>query len=486
VNWIVDQRGILKAEQEAKDGDDSNIWKRVDFPIGEYRYTVYGGGQPSNECEAYFFRMLRVEVLDAMRDAESQLMPGGDQRLLYRVLSQGSDTRYSDLKNHLLALEQAVSENKALSSLKNDVATLLKRVSLVTTAENNSIDFQFSPPDAAELLKKIGMVYGANPISVTRNGLGRNNLLYVALVLSQLARVADAKAKNEEYVCFRFVGIEEPEAHLHPHLQDHLASNIEAVRNDHSENLQLLLTSHSTHIAAKLNLENTAVLFLDDDTGMHAYHYVLTGIDPEKKKDAARFLSLYLDATKARMFFARRLILVEGIAEQTVVPVLFQKSTNKTLESIGCTVLNVNGVAFRHFLTVVRNGFFKKCVVLTDCDAGTAVEYRAADLKTDFDDGKLIQVQISSESTFEKDIVAANRTGDGKEILLDALTATKPKCGPTFRRYTGKNGINVELFFAEIGSYKAEFAFNLAATLREAKSTLKLPQYLVDAFAFIE
>ena len=500
VAWIIDeQRKMLEKYRENNDvggkvadtnGDDDEsiapVWKRVDFPIGEYRYTIYGGGLPSNECDAYLLQMLRVEILDALRDAESELSPGGAQRLLYRVLSQGSDTRYSDLKDHLLVLEDAVRTNKALSGIKEGVAALLERVSLVRGDEDNSIDFQFSAPDAAELLKKIGMIYGANPITVARNGLGRNNLLYVALVLSQLAKAADPKARHEEFVCFRFVGIEEPEAHLHPHLQDHLAKNIEAIRDEHADRLQLVLTSHSTHIAAKLNLANTAVIFQDDHSEKLACHYVLENIDAVKEKDAVRFLSLYLDATKSRMFFARRLILVEGIAEHTVVPALFENSEGKTLESVGCTVLNVNGVAFRHFLTIVRNGFFKKCVVLTDRDTGTKAEDRADKLKAEFEDGKLIKVQITGESTFEKDLISANRSAPGKEILLDSLTTTKPQNGPKFRKTTGKSDIDVEAFFDEIASYKAEFAFNLVATLREAKTKLHLPKYIDDAFSFIK
>jgi putative ATP-dependent endonuclease of the OLD family len=90
-------------------------------------------------------------------------------------------------------------------------------------------------------------------------------------VLSQLAKATDLPSANKEFVCFRFVGIEEPEAHLHPHLQDHLANNIEEVRREYSDSLQLLLTSHSTHIAAKLPLENTAVLFRDDHGEDHVY-----------------------------------------------------------------------------------------------------------------------------------------------------------------------------------------------------------------------
>ncbi len=487
VKWIKEQRETLGKHHEKKGGNVSgnDLWRHVDFPIGEYRYTLYGGGQPSNECEAYFFRMLRVEILDALRDAEKELVPGGEQRLLYRVLSQGSDTQYADLKNHLLALEKAVRDNEVLSSIKKDVADLLERVSLVTATEDNSIDFQFSTPDATELLKKIGMIYGSNPITVARNGLGRNNLLYVALVLSQLAKMSDVKEKHKEYICFRFVGIEEPEAHLHPHLQDHLASNIENVRRDHTDLLQLLLTSHSTHIAAKLNLEDTVVLFRDDKNERLACHYVLEGIDRDKDRDAVRFLSLYLDATKSRMFFARRLILVEGITEQTVVPVLYKQSTGKTLESIGCTVLNVQGVAFRHFLTVVRNGFFRKCVVLTDQDTLTKAPNRADDLKKDFQDDNLIRIQITKESTFEKDLIAANRSGDGKEALLDALTATKPKNGPKLRKQTGTADIEIQTFYNEISSYKAEFAFNLVAILRNTKRKLSVPKYIAEAFKFV-
>ncbi len=340
--WVTEQRSALKdlgkqskSSQTTGDGEeqggeepttnDARLLRHIELPIGEYRHTIYGGGRSSNECEAYLLRMLRVEILDALRDAERELIAGGDQRLLYRVLRQSSDSRYTDLKESLQGVESVVRDNPSLKTIKEEVEALLKQVSLISEGEDHSIGLQFTTPEAAEILKKIGMTYGANPITVARNGLGRNNLLYVALVLSQLAKAPDATPGNDDYVCFRLVGIEEPEAHLHPHQQDHLARNIESVREAHSDTLPLILTSHSTHVAAKLALENTAVLFRSDTDGTIASHYILDGIDPEKDKDAIRFLTLYLDAVKSRMFFARRLILVEGIAEQTVIPVLFQQ-----------------------------------------------------------------------------------------------------------------------------------------------------------------
>ena len=502
--WIKEQREAIarRKRQDEETNPDSGTGSEkldysryIDFPIGEYRHTLYGGGRPSNECEVWLLRMLRADILDALRDAERELVAGGEQRLLFRVLRQRSDSRYTDVKRLIDNLKHAIDIDPSLTAIKTEVQDLLTLVSLDTPGEDHSIGLQFAAPETAEILKKIGMTYGANPITVARNGLGRNNLLYVALVLSQLAKAPDISAGDDSFVCFRLVGIEEPEVHLHPHLQDHLARNIEDIREKHSDSLQLILTSHSTHVATKLSLQNTAVLFRRDSDGAIAAHYVLDGIDPANDEDAVRFLSLYLDATKSRMFFARRLILVEGIAEQIVIPMLFEQETGMTLERIGCTVINVNGVAFRHFLTIVKNGFFKKCAVLTDSDSGTKAENRAASLRADFKDIPHIDIQVTTESTFEKDLVSSNRSGDGKELLFNALSMTKPKNGPKLKTETGANDIDVEAFFAEIENYKAEFAFNLISAIEDERKAaekdnrlpnkLGVPNYILQAFDFI-
>jgi predicted ATP-dependent endonuclease of OLD family len=458
----------------------------VDFPIGEYRYAIFGGGEPSNECEAMHLGMIRAEILDALRDAHWQLTAGGGQRLLFRVLRQGADSKYTDLKAQLKKLDKCVREDASLVKLKDAVVLLLNRVSLQSSQNDNIINFQFSSPEATELLKKIGMIYGVDPVSVARNGLGRNNLLYLSLVLSQLAKTDTPT--NDAYVCFRFVGVEEPEAHLHPHLQDHLARNIESLRQENDKSIQLVLTSHSTHIAAKLNLKNAVVIFQDSPSGRPNSHYVLEGLDESKDQESIRFLSLYLDATKSRMFFARRLILVEGISEHVIVPRLFEIHTlgKRTLERVGATVLNVNGVAFSHFLKIIRNGLFRRCVVLTDRDTNKATQPRAATLKTDYDIPDLIRVELTKYATFEKDLIASNSSGAGKEILLRALQKTKPVSGKNLAEARSRTDLDVDEFFGEIEDYKAEFAFNLAPLLEKPDCGLTIPEYIVSAFQFLE
>jgi len=479
VGWIEKQREIIKQKKEA--GDAGPFF--IDFPISDYRYSIFGRNDPSNECNMYFLKMLKMEFLGALRDAQKELIASGEYRLLYRILIQKDKEKYDDIKAVLKHLDDVVNKNPNLKSIKDDVENLLDKVSLQSGESDNAIDFIFSSPEANELLKKISMIYGTNPISVERNGLGRNNLLYISLILSHLS----AQEAGGGDTFFRLIAIEEPEAHLHPHLQDHLAENIESIQKSSGKAMQLLLTTHSTNIAAKMSL-NSSVIIFNDQNGTPASHYILSGIDEEKEKNTIHYLSKYIDATKSRMFFARKLILVEGIAEQLLIPLFFKDDSDGTLEKVGCNIINVSGVAFSHFLKIIRSGFFIKGLVLTDRDTGKKTEERATDLKKDYEQEGLIRIEISEDSTFEKDVITANKNGKGKEILLNALKDTKPQRGAEYEKEIGESDIETEAFFSEIEKYKSEFAFNLASQLKEKSNRegFKVPTYIQNGFDFLK
>lgn len=484
LNWIEEQRNLVKQLHKLKNDDDTCFRQRkianVNFPIKDYSYSIHGGHDDTKQVEWYFLKMLRMEYLDALRDAKKELVASGDSRLLHKILINRDENRFQELKDGLNSLHAIIQKNDELSLIKDEIGRYLDTVSLQDNFVDNSVDFQFSSIETIELLKKLSLIYGNEPVNVERNGMGRNNLLFISLILSHLS----SKSSVIDNVYYRLICVEEPEAHLHPHLQKHLGNSLQ--QNVNKEN-QIIITSHSTHIASKLDLNNTVVFYKDTD-GNIKNHYILSNFGTTAKdKKTIRYLMKYLDATNSNLFFSRRVILVEGISEQLLIPVFFEMKYGTTLDKVRCNIVNVNGVAFRNFLEIAKNGYFVKFVVLTDSDKGTEAEDRADTLQNDYSTFDNITIKSTDEITFEIEILKNNSTGFGGMILLQALILTRPRAGKEYIERLGKPELNIDEFFKLIKEYKSEFAFNLVELLQKRQITkFNIPDYIVQAFEFLK
>jgi putative ATP-dependent endonuclease of OLD family len=493
---IKEQRTFLESykkqcgEDEYSKISEENILGLINFPINKYYYNIYGGHSASGSANPYFLNQLKFELLDALRDACAELVASHHSKLLFRILNARDDSAYQDLKGQLIGLQDAIRHNATLAEIKSGISEQLEKISLATDNTTNLVDLLFSMPDVADLLKKISLIYGTNPIKIERNGTGRNNLLFISLVLSYIEDVTHSGS-----VYFRVVGLEEPESHLHPNLQDHLAHNIEQLisipdpsdtkKKVKRKDVQLLITSHSTHITTKVDFENTVVLFEDESDKKIIAHYVLSGFSEDARgKKQVRYLNKYLDAVNTNIFYSRKVILVEGICERLLIPVFFRILTGKTTEKLSCCVVNVNGLAFANFLEIMHNGFFLKCLVLTDSDSSTQTDQRPIDLKNKYE-GELIKVEISKLSTFEKDLIEVNKTGKGKLTLLKVLKSVRPQVGKTFETKTGSADIDIEAYFLLIEKYKSEFAYALMLELDLEQSDLDIPSYITSGINFL-
>lgn len=456
----------------------------INFPISKYYYSIFGGNQRDSQANAYHLNQLKFELLDALRDAKTELVASHNSRLLFRVLNSKDEAEYQDLKTHLVGLQEAIDTNAALQSLKQNISIQLDKISLITEGENNLVDFIFSLPNVEDLLKKISLIYGSDSIKIERNGTGRNNLLFISLILSY---IEDSTRPQSSF--FRVIGLEEPEAHLHPNLQDHLAANVEKLINDNGtgayrKDIQFLLTSHSTHVTTKITFEKTVVLYRNADS--ISAHYVLDGFPSNAQGQRnLKYLNKYLDAVNTNLFYSRRVVLVEGISEKLLIPAFFQIYKNEPLERFSCCVINVNGLAFRNFLEIIRNGYFIKSLVLTDRDTGTAVENRGEALLTEYGAVDQIKIGITASSTFEKDIVASNRTGLGRLILLKALIETRPNAGRQHETELAGADLDPETFFTLIEGYKSDFAYSLMIELNNDSNGFVIPGYITAGFDFV-
>lgn len=90
-----------------------------------------------------------------------------------------------------------------------------------------------------------------------------------------------------------------------------------------------------------------------------------------------RFLHRFLDATKANLFFAKGLILVEGDAENILLPCI-ANLINRDLHKYGVSIVNVGSTAYKRYVKIFKrktgNQFGMKIAIISDLDV-RSMEY---------------------------------------------------------------------------------------------------------------
>lgn len=191
-----------------------------------------------------------------------------------------------------------------------------------------------------QLLEKLELVLAGatDAASIHSRGLGSNNLLFMACELLLLATESDG---------FPLLLIEEPEAHLHPQRQVRLMSFLQAQaaqRRSDGQQIQIIVTTHSPNLTSELKLENLALI-----EGARAFP--LGEGHTQLSKNDYRFLERFLDVTKANLFFARAVLIVEGDAENILVPAL-ARLLGRDFRRYGVSVVNVGGVGLGRYARI--------------------------------------------------------------------------------------------------------------------------------------
>jgi putative ATP-dependent endonuclease of the OLD family len=337
----------------------------------DYEFAIYGGGRPECRIGYELRKKLPLNLLPALRDAvgdlanwrKSPLRP-----LLDKVAGEMD-------RDRLRELAQGVSDATAAIAGADEVRAvgdLISRRLLEMVGSLHALEMSlgFSPSDGERLIRTLRLFIDGGQRTVADASLGSANLLYLALKALLLdQQVAEGERSHT------FLAIEEPEAHLHPHVQRRVYRTFLRPRqpmppSDGADGkpvseTTILLTTHSPNIVSVSPVHSLVLLRKTaDQTSTEGVSTATLELDATEADDIER----YLDVTRGEVLFAKGVLLVEGEAEQYMLPVLAELNGYK-LDELGITVCSVGGT---HFLTYLKflgpAGLNIPCAVVTDAD----------------------------------------------------------------------------------------------------------------------
>jgi len=413
---------------------------------------------------------------------------------LYKLLTLKS----KQINNSPDVVDDVKGVNEKISSIP-EIKMLSERISASLT---NTVGSTYSPKimvssqlpeDFVELIQSLGLVVED---SLDYNGSGRlddlslggANLIYLALKLYEYEEIRD----TEEHIT-HFLLIEEPEAHIHTHIQKTLFDNF------NFQNTQVFVSTHSTQISSVSNISSMNVLARQQ--GFTEVFRPSNGLSPKEIYSIER----YLDAIRSDLLFSKSVILVEGDAELILIPPMIKKTLGISLDELGISLIKVDGTVFKHLANLFHKDRLKRrCAILTDRDLAYVTDVddifdhkfveslKNADIdgaqrKAKLDDDVKHNEYVSAfyaENTFETEVV---KYDENRELFIKVISDTYSKKVELSKNISDIQSSDMRIrykralkFANKIG--KGWLATNMVAYLEVDN---RIPDYILEAVKYV-
>lgn len=429
-----------------------------------------------------------VVFMEALRDVEGRLAVARTSPL-QQIIEQRNipAAERATLVTHLQTANDSINASATIAALGTNLSAAFQEAAGPSYAMAVALGLgEASFNDISRGLRVLLSGYGMTNLDPGRNGLGLNNVLFVSMLLNYFERrVAEGKSAGQLLL------VEEPEAHLHPQLQRVLLATLR------KRNVQVFITTHSTHITSGVPLASQVVM---TSSGTAVTQSVSPTAIPGMAVADIADLERYLDATRSALLYARCVLLVEGPAELFVIPGLVKQVLGVDLDQAGIAVVPIFGTHFAVYAKLfVGGGIPKKCAIVTDGDM--APPAAAGPVGPDDDDltafarqdlahlrGANVEV-FTSTYTFERELTLAGNMAMLEQAVLEVGAARTLAAVRRFIALTPQNQTEQELQLVRdrvlrtakaVG--KARFAQIVSKHVRLATA---VPAYIGDAVAWL-
>lgn len=369
----------------------------------EYQYRIFQGTREDVAFTHYHRRYLNLKVIPAIRDVEAEMK--NVRKSPVNQLLKNYDIRKEELLDIALKLKTTSDEVLSIDELVHLTENINSRFSTIIGKQiDSNVTLETIDLDPNRILNTLKIMMGNGQRSVSDTSLGLNNILYMSLILLSLEDKTvpailkedtylnlledGSKILNECYVQnkssnyllkenlteknqaalykfmdsyfgenkgFTILAIEEPEAHLHPGLQRLIFKDVM------KQNTSVLMTTHSPYLTSVAPIDSIVHL-----RSMTKETTVKTSASLELTKREYKDLERYVDVKKGELYFGKGIILIEGIAEEYLIP-SFAEALNQSLDQKGIICCNINSTNFKPYVQFL-DSLGIPYVVITDGD----------------------------------------------------------------------------------------------------------------------
>lgn len=345
------------------DFTDENTYKTV---VGDFEQYIFP--DPSEVTEAlignnkppYFSLMSEVACtyVKALRNVVADLKYYKTNPL-FRLLTLKSKeiTDVNNVVEDIINVNHKISSIPEIETLSADISRSLVNTIGSTYSPNITVSSQL-PENFIDLVQSLGLVVEDSKFyqgtgRIEDLSLGGANLIYLALKLYEYEVIRD----SEDHIT-HFLLIEEPEAHIHTHIQRTLFEHF------NFQNTQVFVSTHSTQISSASKISSMNILSRKDYKT--EVYLPFNNLMPQN----VHCIERYLDAVRSDILFAKSVILVEGDAELILIPALVRATLGVSLDEMGISLIKMDGTVFRHISDLFHSDRIRSyCAILTDLDA---------------------------------------------------------------------------------------------------------------------
>jgi putative ATP-dependent endonuclease of OLD family len=228
------------------------------------------------------------------------------------IVIQRMDDFSSQIKNNII-------QRGFVSKIKQFISNF-SDIKIETLFEPSKLDFR----------SQVIFLEGESEINLSKKGDGTKRRITMALL--EIKKEDKAQEGSETIYLF-----DEPDTHLHVKSQLEMLGIIEGFANNGH---QVICTTHSPFIINAVH--PSKVRLLENNDGISKVKHLTTEVDNSNKV----LKSIGIENTY--LFFARKIIIVEGESEDRFITAYHQRKTSKPISSALVKIVNVKGIGNIH------------------------------------------------------------------------------------------------------------------------------------------